>query len=91
MTKLRYLTIVVTGLLFAAYGLFVATPSAFAMPVVPPQGDAGAATPTYIVTRAGMDGWQVTFIAVGVALAAVALTAIVIRLRFHSWLRPAAG
>jgi hypothetical protein len=91
MTKLRYLTTLVTGLLFAAYGLFVATPAAFAMRVVPPQGDAGPATPTYIVTRSGMDGWQVTFIAVGVALAAVALTALALRLRFHSRLRPAAG
>ena len=39
------------------------------------RGDPGpAATPTYIVTQAGMTGWQIVLIAIGAALAAVALT-----------------
>ena len=50
-----------------------------------------AATPTYIVTQAGMAGWQVALIAIGAALAAVALTTIVVHVRFRTRLHPAAG
>jgi hypothetical protein len=91
MTKLRCLATVVSGLLLTLFGALVAAPAAFAMRVVPPEGDTGSAAPTYIVTQPGMAGWQVALIAIGAALAAVALTTIVVRARSRSRLQPLAG
>jgi hypothetical protein len=90
MTKLRCITTAVTGLLLAFFGVIAAAPAAFAMRAVPPD-DSGPAAPTYIVTQAGMAGWQVALIAIGAALAAVALSAIVVRVRFRSHLKSLAG
>jgi hypothetical protein len=91
MSKLRRLTTVLTGLLLAVIGVLAAAPTAFAMRVVPPEGDSGPAAPTYIVTQTGMTGWQVALIAICAALAAVALTTIVVLVRFRTRLHPAAG
>jgi hypothetical protein len=43
------------------------------------------------MTQAGLAGWQVAHIAVDAAAAAVALTAIVVRHRFHSRVQPLGG
>jgi hypothetical protein len=92
MNKLRSITTVLTGTLLALSAALAAAPAAFAMRVPPPQDAPGpAATPTYIVTRAGMAGWQIALIAIGAALAAVALTIVVIHVRFRTRLHPAAG
>ena len=92
MSKLRSITTVITGILLALSAALAAAPAAFAMRVVPPEGDPGpAATPTYIVTHAGMAGWQIALIAIGAALAAVALTTIVVHVRLRTRLHPAAG
>ena len=91
MTKLRRTAIVIVGMLLALPGVLAAAPAAFAMRVLRPEGDPGPATPTYIVTQAGMAGWQVALIAIGAALAAVALTTIVVHVRFRTRLHPAAG
>jgi FlaG/FlaF family flagellin (archaellin) len=89
MTKLRRFTTVLTGLLLALVGVLAAAPAAFAMRVVPPGGDPGPPAPTYIVTQTGMTGWQVALIAIATALAAVALTTVVVRARFRTRLHPA--
>lgn len=92
MNKLRSITTVLTGTLLALSAALAAAPAAFAMRVDPPQGDPGpAGAPTYIVTQAGMAGWQIAIIAVGAALAAVALTIMVIHFRLRTRLHPAAG
>jgi hypothetical protein len=91
MSKLRSITTVLTGILLALSAVLAAAPAAFAMPVVPPEGDAAPNTPTYIVTQSGMAGWQVALIAIGAALAAVALTTMVVHVRFRTRLHPAAG
>jgi hypothetical protein len=87
MTKLCRITTVSTGLLLAVLGVLAAAPAAFARPAV----DSEPAAPTYIVSQAGMTGWQVALIAIGAALAAVALTAFVVRVRFRTRLQSVAG
>jgi hypothetical protein len=89
MTKLRRIAIVIVGLLLALPGVLAAAPAAFAMRALPP--DAGPNTPTYIVTQSGMSGWQVALVAIGAALAAAVLTAIIVRVRFNARLQPVAG
>ena len=92
MRKVRSITTVLTGILLALSTVLAAAPAAFAMRLPPPDGDPGpAATPTYIVTQAGMAGWQIVLIAIGAALAAVALTITVVHVRFRTRLHPAAG
>jgi hypothetical protein len=94
MTKLRRMPIAVAGLLVAISGVLTAAPAAFAMRVVPPHGDSGSTIPTYIVTQAGLTGWQVALLALlalGAAVSAVALTVIVVSLRFRSHFKPLAG
>jgi hypothetical protein len=91
MSKLRSITTVLTGILLALSAALAAAPAAFAMRVLPPEGDAGPNTPTYIVTRTGMAGWQVALIAIGAALAAVALTTVIVHARSRTRLHPAAG
>jgi hypothetical protein len=86
MTKLRRITTALAGLLVAGFGVLAAAQAAFAKPAVDP----GPAAPTYVVTQTGMAGWQVALIAIGAALAAVALTAIVVRVRFRARLQPLA-
>jgi hypothetical protein len=92
MRKLRRITTIFTAILLALSAALAAAPAAFAMRLPPPDGDPGpAATPTYIVTHAGMAGWQIALIAIGAALASVALTIMVIHVRFRARLHPAAG
>jgi hypothetical protein len=91
MPKLRRTAAAVVGLLLALSGVLVAADTAFAMPVLPPDGDAGSTTPTYIVTHSGMSGWQVALVAIGAALAAALLTAMIVRLRLRTRLQPVAG
>jgi hypothetical protein len=89
MTKLCRISTVSTGLLLAVLGVLAAAPAAFAKPAV--DSGPAAPAPTYIVSQAGMTGWQVALIAIGAALAAVALTAIVVRVRFRTHLQSVAG
>jgi hypothetical protein len=88
MTKLRRTAIVVVGLLLALPGVLAAAPAAFAMHVVSPDGVTGSTAPVYFVSRSGMSGWQVALIAVGAALAAALLTAVILRMRFRTRLQP---
>ena len=90
MTKLRRTAIVIASLLLALPGVLAAAPAAFAMRAIPPD-DAGPNTPTYIVTQSGLSGWQVALVAIGAALAAALLTAIIVRVRFNARLQPVAG
>ncbi len=81
----------ITGLVLSVLGAVTVAPAAFAMRVIPPSGDQGAPTTIYSVTKAGMAGWEIALVALGSALVATALTAVIVRFRVRARLNPAAG
>ncbi len=87
----RRAAVVITSLILSVLGTVALAPAAFAMRVIPPSGDQGAPTTIYSVTKAGMAGWEIALIALGSALAATALTAVIVRFRVRSSLTPVAS
>ena len=65
MTKLRYITTAIIGLLLPVIGFVAAAPAAFAMRAVRAPDDSRSATLTYILTQAGLAGRQVALLALG--------------------------
>jgi hypothetical protein len=87
MKHFRYNTAVIVGIMVSVLGFFAAPTAAFAM-VLRPSGDSGTVT-SPVVDHSGMAGWQITLIAVGAALFAAAVTAVIQRLRFRATVTPA--
>ena len=86
--RIRRIAGVLAGLACAWFGLAVAAPAAFALPVPPIGGGSGSVTaPTqppagvHTVVVGGMAGWQIALIAVGAALIAATIAVLADRAR----------
>jgi len=77
----RRLSCLVAGLTCVALSSAVAIPTALASPLPPPGGASGANPPVPPHVTSGMLGWQIALIAVGAAVLATILTALVGRAR----------
>jgi hypothetical protein len=95
--RIRRIAGVLAGLAGAWFGLAVAAPAAFALPVPPTGGGSGSVTapiqpPAGVrtVVVGGMAGWQIALIAVGAALVAAAIAVLADRAR-AARRRPAAA
>ena len=89
MKHIRRTVILLATLTMSLLGLAVTTPAAFAMRLVDTDGGGASASPT-AASHGGMAGWQMALIAVGVALAAVAVTVLIRHVRPRSALHSAA-
>jgi hypothetical protein len=89
MNHIRRMTTIIAGVLLSVLGLIAMAPAAFAERVTDPGAGSGAATSTTGVTHAGMAGWEITLIALGVAAVATVLTAVAFYARVRTRLNPA--
>jgi hypothetical protein len=86
--RIRRIAGVLAGLACAWFGLAVAAPAAFALPVPPIGGGSSSVTaPTqppagvHTVVAGGMAGWQIALIAIGAALVAATTAVLADRAR----------
>jgi hypothetical protein len=84
--RLQCSVIIVVGLIVSLFGLAAAAPSAFAMRLLD-QAGTSAPVPPATASQGGMAAWEITLIAIAASFAAIAVAAVIVRLR----LRPALG
>jgi hypothetical protein len=89
MKHLRRTATLLATLTASLLGLSLAAPSAFATRLLEQDGPSTPASPA-TVPHGGVAGWEIALIAVGTVLAAVAVTAMVRRVRPRPALHPTA-
>src|ERR1700743_1326982 len=81
MKHFRRLFAAAAATLAGAALMLTVAPAAFAVRVPPGEQGGGAPAPVYITTGGGMQGWQITLIAVGAALVAAVAAVLLDRTR----------